>query len=87
MGRKKKEEVENIEEGNRRPEAGQDPPMLNAREVEVQGGEDNDRHVAPAVEGVEEAHLGLLVPRGAGLGDGGDQHLGQSPTDGVEDDG
>ena len=43
--------------------------------------------MTPAVEGVEEAHLGLFVFRGAGLGDGGDQHLGESSAHGVQQNG
>lgn len=78
---------EGVGEGNQRPQYCQKLPVVDAEEGEEDGADNDHGHVAPAVEGVEEAHGPLLVLRGAGLGHGTDNHLQQSATQGVGDDG
>ena len=43
--------------------------------------------MSPAIKGVQQAHGGGLALGGAGFDDGADEYLGDTTTDGVNDDG
>ena len=76
-----------IAERNQRPQPRQQPPVLRPARGKKQRGQQHDSHVPPAVEGVQQAHGFFLVVAGAGLHNGADQHLQQSSSDGVQNDG
>ena len=52
--------------------------------MEEERGKKRHAHDAPAVEGMQKAHGRLLLFRGAGFHDGGDQHFDEPAADGVE---
>ena len=77
-------EVEAVGHRHQRPQHRQHRPAFDARQGEEQRGEQYHAQVAPAVEGVQQAHGGLLALGGAGLHDGTDEHLDQPAADGVQ---
>ena len=79
-------EVIDVVKGQQRPDAGQPLPAVDAEHREEEGGQHHHPHASPAVEGVEQAHDGLLVLEGAGLHNGAAQHLNEAAADGVEKD-
>ena len=78
---------EGVCQGNQGPDHRQHLPPLDAEQHEEEGAADNHGYMAPAVEGVEEAHGPLLVFRGAGFGHGADDDLQQAAAQGIGDDG
>ena len=54
---------------------------------EKQRGNQDYRHMAPAVEGMQQAHGRRFLVKGAGLHDRADQYLYQAAADGVKENG
>ena len=76
-----------IEEGQQCPQKRQKLPVIGADGHKIDGGQNDDRHMSPAVERVEHAHgRGFFIARKR-FDDRRDQNLGQTAADGIEEHG